>query len=680
MHLKKLHFIILLSLVFSSCVLIQESRNKKKLANVEYVKKYDEVKDTFKITEKKKEEKKEEIDNNKSNNIVDSDKIWYHPNPWWKISSKPFPVDKDSFKYIKNAPQYGFTLFINPLTNQLEKDGWNDWQIVNHQLYEDGAIIHNWQTFIALYKDDFSNHPEYLAEIDGKRLGFGKSNKLCVTNKNLQKLYVDYTNKRIQDNPKFKFFSIEPSDGAGFCSCVNCSKLGSISNQVFYFANQIAKEIKKSHPDKQLGIYAYNTHSDPPNFSIEENVKVVLAPEGFQTNYSNLGILLDWSKIHHNMGIYEYFGIPQWKGEQPRIVIKDLINRIKFAEANHFDMIIFESSTNLNSTLLMSMLSSIMMNPNLTWDEVYNRFLDNCFKDSKKPIQRLFNRWHSIADFNATEINYSIYDLNEASNLTKNANELQRIRDLKAYLHYLVLYNEWGKDRTNSIILKQYFDYLYNSGNRNIVNVNALTQMFAATFSNDAILKSKYTYKNILDKAWIKFITDTEIENNFKNDLKNYPPIFKENLSNQDIKKIAAKTNPQQLLDNYDYQINARNSLDVFSSDKSISIVPTFTQKDIQTMMSIYSKEGIFIQQKLLNNNESWTVQLPEPGIYTIMQNRVNAVQVNIKGKFAPILTSAPKTTDKLQTIQTVNKNLELEKMDKAKSMDSSNPVYIITK
>jgi hypothetical protein len=380
------------------------------------------------------------------------------------------------------------------------------------------------------------------------------------------------------------------------------------------------------------------------------------------------------------MGIYEYFGIPQWKGEQPRIVIKDLINRIKFAEANHFDMIIFESSTNLNSTLLMSMLSSIMMNPNLTWDEVYNRFLDNCFKDSKKPIQRLFNRWHSIADFNATEINYSIYDLNEASNLTKNANELQRIRDLKAYLHYLVLYNEWGKDRTNSIILKQYFDYLYNSGNRNIVNVNALTQMFAATFSNDAILKSKYTYKNILDKAWIKFITDTEIENNFKNDLKNYPPIFKENLSNQDIKKIAAKTNPQQLLDNYDYQINARNSLDVFSSDKSISIVPTFTQKDIQTMMSIYSKEGIFIQQKLLNNNESWTVQLPEPGIYTIMQNRVNAVQVNIKGKFAPILTSAPKTTDKLQTIQTVNKNLELEKMDKAKSMDSSNPVYIITK
>lgn len=97
-------------------------------------------------------------------------------------------------------------------------------------------------------------------------------------------------------------------------------------------------------------------------------------------------------------------------------------------------------------------------------------------------------------------------------------------------------------------------------------------------------------------------------------------------------------------------------------------------------MMSIYSKEGIFIQQKLLNNNESWTVQLPEPGIYTIMQNRVNAVQVNIKGKFAPILTSAPKTTDKLQTIQTVNKNLELEKMDKAKYMDSSNPVYIITK
>lgn len=677
MYLKKLSLLLFISFFVSSCVLIQESKNKTKLANVEYEKVYEEVKDTFKNTV---EDNKIITEKNNLPTLEDTDKIWYHPNPWWRIASKPFPVSKDSFKYIRNGPQYGFSLYIDPISKQSNNYTWGNWKIKNYQKYEDGLIIHVWQAFISLYKETFSKHPEYLAEIDGKRLGYGKSNKLCVSNKNVQNLFIEYTKDRILKNPEYKIFSVEPSDGGSFCTCVNCSQLGSVSNQVFYFANQVAKEIKKTHPDKQLGLYAYNLHSDPPTFKVEDNVKIVLAPQGFQTNYSSMGMMKAWIEEHQNLGEREYFGIPQWTGDQPRIVIQEYINRVRYAQTNHFDMIIFETGTNLNATLLMTLLSQIMMNPSLTWEKVYEKFLNDCFKESKVPIKRLLDRWHSSDNFKTSDINYSLYDLNEASQLAKNSNEVQRIRDLKAYLHFLILYEEWNKDRKNTASLKNYFDYLYNSSNRNIVNVVALTRIFAKTYSSDKVLKLKYTYNTSQQNNWIKYITDQDIEANFQKDLKSYPPIFKEKISNQEIKNIAKRTSPQLLLDNYESPLKARAVLDIYSSNKSITIIPTYTQKDIQTMLSIYSKEGIFVEQRLLNDNESWTVQLPEPGVYTIMQNRVALVQINIKGKFSPILSVAPKKNDSQHTTRTINKKLELEPLDREKPIDETNSIYIITK
>ena len=55
MPFKKILFFLFISFIFSSCVLIQESKNKKRLANVEYEKVYKEDNDTFEISEQIKE-------------------------------------------------------------------------------------------------------------------------------------------------------------------------------------------------------------------------------------------------------------------------------------------------------------------------------------------------------------------------------------------------------------------------------------------------------------------------------------------------------------------------------------------------------------------------------------------------------------------------------------------------
>jgi len=76
-----------------------------------------------------------------------------------------------------------------------------------------------------------------------------------------------------------KFFCIEPMDNASFCKCPECQKLivqgkdygvgehfstGIHSDYMFNFVNEVSREVKKSHPDKNIVTLAYGTHAWVP--------------------------------------------------------------------------------------------------------------------------------------------------------------------------------------------------------------------------------------------------------------------------------------------------------------------------------------------------------------------------------------------------------------------------------
>ena len=79
-------------------------------------------------------------------------------------------------------------------------------------------------------------------------------------------------------------FPVEPMDNAQFCKCDECAKWinkndeesiffsnGRDSDYFFNFINEVAKELKKTHPDKGIITLAYHTHTAPPT-------RVKLAP------------------------------------------------------------------------------------------------------------------------------------------------------------------------------------------------------------------------------------------------------------------------------------------------------------------------------------------------------------------------------------------------------------------
>lgn len=90
---------------------------------------------------------------------------------------------------------------------------------------------------------------------------------------------------------KSDIFTIFPMDNGDFCKCERCAKYiptvakrgaglfssDKSSNFFFRFVNEVAKEVKKTHPDKLIATGAYSNYAYPPtDFKLEDNIMVMM--------------------------------------------------------------------------------------------------------------------------------------------------------------------------------------------------------------------------------------------------------------------------------------------------------------------------------------------------------------------------------------------------------------------
>ena len=133
-------------------------------------------------------------------------------------------------------------------------------------------------------------NPEYFALIDGQR-DFKKLStanpfgNLCMTNKEGIKAFTNLARKFFDKYPEFTVFPVVPQDGLfKVCECPDCKKLhsphlgytGQFSNIVFHHAIEMAKELRKTHPDKVIGVLAYSRYRIAPEMEIPDNMHVCI--------------------------------------------------------------------------------------------------------------------------------------------------------------------------------------------------------------------------------------------------------------------------------------------------------------------------------------------------------------------------------------------------------------------
>lgn len=170
---------------------------------------------------------------------------------------------------------------------------------------------HAYENFIRQNKKEFERHPEYYALVNGQRRG----SKLCIGNPGLRKLVCDIAVKYFKDNPSRESFSVEPSDGGGWCECPLCAKLGSPSTRAVILANEVSRAIEASKYGRNVAMYAYNFHSLPPDVDANSNVIVSMATAFRKADMDT--IMNGWRKRNATLGIREYYDVILWSKNLP---------------------------------------------------------------------------------------------------------------------------------------------------------------------------------------------------------------------------------------------------------------------------------------------------------------------------------------------------------------------------
>lgn len=129
---------------------------------------------------------------------------------------------------------------------------------------------HSWFQIMPVEKYG-KEHPEWFAEIDGKRRTEyymeHHGGQVCTTNTEVVEVFAKAAIDFFDAQPGRDMFSLSPNDGSCFCTCAKCKALdhvASLTDRLITFYNAIAERVVRVHPTKLLGAYAYSFYREPP--------------------------------------------------------------------------------------------------------------------------------------------------------------------------------------------------------------------------------------------------------------------------------------------------------------------------------------------------------------------------------------------------------------------------------
>ncbi len=371
---------------------------------------------------------------------------WYFPDPVWYVipEKKEIKVsidarEKPSFDWRRIWYEYG------PRTPKLKQD-YENWCKYNKQ---GGSLKvsagHSYARYIP--EKEFEKNPELFSLVGGER----KPMQICISNPEVQKRVIDGVLNAFKKNPDAIMVSVEPNDGGGFCECENCKKLGTVSDQVFFLANLVAKQVQKEFPGKFVGLLAYHLHSNPPSFNLEPNIHVEVTT-GFRggTKLTIEQQAESFRKLGASVGVYDYFSVYLWDWDMPGAAkagrFYSLAEFVKRMNSIGLKSYTAESCCNWGPNGPGYWLAAkLMWNSDLDTNGLVEDFFENCFKKAKPYVKRIYERWAKGERHTPRTLKLALLDLEQAYKAEKDEQVQARLDRITMYLHWLVLKMEYEK-------------------------------------------------------------------------------------------------------------------------------------------------------------------------------------------------------------------------------------------
>lgn len=124
-------------------------------------------------------------------------------------------------------------------------------------------------------KKYFDAHPEYFAEINGKRY----PSSICLSNPEVLELVAADIQGYLKRQPQVEILSLFPSDNQDYCRCAACAKMD-VSTAWFSFYNQLTDQLKAEFPRLKFATIAYQGYREVPAVPLRNTLFVEYATYG----------------------------------------------------------------------------------------------------------------------------------------------------------------------------------------------------------------------------------------------------------------------------------------------------------------------------------------------------------------------------------------------------------------
>ena len=507
---------------------------------------------------------------------------FYQPGSIWQI----MPVLTSPYKAINKSytTDYKYkSWFISGGHNRWAMDNNNDhgWDIYYGQNGHNWALYqrrngmmggyrfsgHRGDIMTGDYLTTIQNNPCYVACYDGSRTATTQSvpdvnntAAMQLWSNTIEQKYTSFKNIIYGNQPlyadhyrNFDFnngrIGIEVPDGSQWGNSKDnsgCSNIdyGNESDQNFTLANFTAQKLNNIYPGKHLQLYAYSSHADVPssNIHVNSNIDIQVVPTAFQNESSAKGLLNRWYNRSNNISEYQYMNIPQWGGETPMFYLSDLKNTLQRLKEKNSQGILWEASPAKFASLPFLWAANKNLISLNDVDSSLNDFCANMFGPAAGTINKLLHQWSddntiTTGDFiqdNKYKIPLYFQLLNVAFTQTQQSTELikQRIRELKAYLHYMVLYYDWLFDQRSNIAKAEKAAtlciYLAKINKLQLVNSYFIISDIASRYATTDPFYIAYNVNNgtAYNNGALPLITNDEIDSDYITDYNNSTAII----------------------------------------------------------------------------------------------------------------------------------------------------------
>lgn len=419
------------------------------------------------------------------------------------------------------------------------------------------------------YLSNLQANPCYIACNNGER----KANSQSVPDINnnsakeywaseILQRYISYKNiilsapflyKNIYRNFNYvnEYIGIEVPDGSAWgnssdnSACAkgnfNGNPYPEVSDQQFLLANFTATRINNFFPQKSFQCYAYSGHANvpSPDIIINKNIDVQVVSSAFQSETSAAGLLNRWYQRHQNVSEYEYMNIPQWTGETPLFSLNNFKNTLSRIKLKNSQGLVTEASPAKFASLPFLFAGNRYLQHDINIDSSLNEFTNNMFPPNIAwHVKQLLNFWGddnimlggTFINDNKFKIPLFLQILKNAVSASQNADAdvIARLQQLKAYVHYIVLYYDFITE-TKSLLSKteraaNLCLYLAKINQLQLVNSYFLIMEIVNKYSSTSEFYKKYNVNTgtAYLNGSLSLITDEEINNNFYDDVKKY--------------------------------------------------------------------------------------------------------------------------------------------------------------